>query len=254
MSARTGVFGWRLSRRDAALLVVSVLLASLFIRLGLWQLGRLRERREQNARVAARLSQPPVPVRDLPRDTGAAHFRAVRVHGAYDYAHEFVLVERSRNGSPGVNIVTPVRLPGTDTAVLVNRGWVYSPDGVRVDLAPWREGDSVRATGYVVPFRTRAGSPALRSHPRAYRWLDPVTLRRVIPYPVRPVAVVLEGDSAPRGHVPPRVPPPPLDEGPHQSYAIQWFSFALIALVGPVLFLVHTRRDRDGADPPAWRV
>ena len=88
-------------------------------------------------------------------DTATAHFRRVRVRGAYDYPNEIVLTLRGRNGSPGVNILTPIRRAGNDTAVLVNRGWVYSPDGVTVETKQWREGDSVDANGFVEVFPTK---------------------------------------------------------------------------------------------------
>ena len=52
-----------------------------------------------------------------------------------------------------------------------------------------------------------------------------------------PFVIVLDGSTAANGNIPPRVPPPPLDEGPHRSYAIQWFSFAIIAVVGMYFFL-----------------
>jgi cytochrome oxidase assembly protein ShyY1 len=32
----------------------------------------------------------------------------------------------------------------------------------------------------------------------------------------------------------------PLDEGPHRAYAIQWFSFAAISIIGLVIFLRRT--------------
>jgi surfeit locus 1 family protein len=151
-----------------------------------------------------------------------------------------------------VNIVTPVRMANSDTALLVNRGWVYSPDAARVDLARWREGDSVRGVGYARPIGKSPlpGSPALRDQPGAFRWLDTTALRASIPYPVYPFSVVLEGDTAPKGPVPPRVPPPPLDEGPHMSYAIQWFSFALIAIFGTFFyFRVIPRRTSHALEP-----
>jgi len=46
-----------------------------------------------------------------------------------------------------------------------------------------------------------------------------------------PFVVQLESPDPTRG-LPRRWPPPTFDDGPHLSYAIQWFSFALIALVG----------------------
>ncbi|HEV2641622.1 MAG TPA: SURF1 family protein [Candidatus Elarobacter sp.] len=225
--------------RDLALIVITTLFSATCISLGFWQLRRLAERRAVNATVVHRLAEPPVTVTTLPRDSAALHYRRVIVDGVYDYAHEVRIIARTRNGSPGVNIVTPVRMAGNDTALLVNRGWVYSPDASTVDLARWRESDSARGIGYARPLERRPlpGSPALADRPGAYRWLDTVALRASIPYQVYPFSVVLEGDTAPRGPIPPRVPPPPLDEGPHMSYAIQWFSFAAIAIIGTFFFL-----------------
>ena len=70
----------------------------------------------------------------------------------YDFANEYALASRTRQGSPGVNIMTPLRIAGTDTAVLVNRGWVYAPDAMTVDLDPLagareRNGNGVSARG-----------------------------------------------------------------------------------------------------------
>jgi surfeit locus 1 family protein len=224
--------------RDYVLSVLAIAFVILTMSLGFWQLRRLAQRRAQNAEVVARLAKPPVPVRQLTHDSAALHYRRVLLHGAYDYAHEIKIADRTRLGSPGINIVTPLRIAGTDTAVLVNRGWVYAPDGLTVDLSRWREGDSVNFTGYARPlFRALPGSPVLPGRPDSFRWLDLSALRSRIPYPLYPFVIVLEGSTAANGNIPPRVPPPPLDEGPHKSYAIQWFSFAIIAIVGMYFFL-----------------
>lgn len=240
------------SARDIALILIAAVFTIVCVELGVWQLRRLQERRALNARIVQRLHESPLPVRALPHDTAALHYRRVAVDGRYDYAHELVLVDRTRNGSPGVDVITPVRVAGSDTAVLVNRGWLYAPDGMTVDLRGWREGDSLSGTGYARPLeRPFPGVSTLAGHPGAFRWLDTTALRARIPYPVYPVIVVLEGDTtggeSSARHIPPRVPPPPLDEGPHMSYAIQWFSFATIAVVGTIVFLRTggSRRRRD---------
>ena len=174
----------------------------------------------------------------LPKDTGAAHFRRVELSGNYDFDHEIVLTNRTRNGSPGVHIITPLRQLTTDTAILVNRGWVYAPDAMTVDLSRWKEPVSLKAEAYVENFQKRIGNPKSATHSNAYRWLDYPTISKAFPYPIAPKFVVLIGDS---GRVPVNVPPrvevPPLDEGPHKSYAIQWFSFAAISIFGTILYL-----------------
>lgn len=239
-----------MTRRTLAYVLLSLVAAAICVRLGVWQLTRLGERRAYNATVSARLAEPPVSVGSaLPTDTGALHHRRVRVTGRFDYGHELLLVNRSREGSPGVNILTPVRVAGMDTLVLVNRGWVYSPNGTEVDLARWREPDSIDASGWVeIPTRQR-GVARLSSVRGAFRWLDPVVASREVGAPVTPFYVVLDpppGD--PPQDRPVRLPRPALDEGPHQSYAIQWFSFAVVALVGAVVFARAQRRNGPGAD------
>ena len=232
-----------MSRRMVLYLVLAFVVAAVCVRLGIWQLSRLRGRRAHNAVVATRLAEPPEPLRGVPVDTGAAHYRRVRVEGRPEYGREVVLVNRTRQGSPGVNILTPVRVAGTDTLVLVNRGWVYSPNASDVDLSRWREGDSLSADGWVeIPTRLR-GAAALASSPRAFRWLDGGAVARAVGAPVTPYYVVLDPPAGdPPKDRPVRLPRPALDEGPHRSYAIQWFFFAALAVVGALTFARSERR------------
>ena len=126
-------------RRTILLLVLAAVVAAVCVRLGFWQLGRLAERRAANTLVSTRLDSAVVDVARLPADTALARYRRVTVRGTYDFEHEIVLSGRSRAGSPGVNLLTPLRVAGADTAVLVNRGWVYAPDAATADLTRFRE-------------------------------------------------------------------------------------------------------------------
>jgi cytochrome oxidase assembly protein ShyY1 len=66
-----------------------------------------------------------------------------------------------------------------------------------------------------------------------------------LPYPILPVYVLLQHqEPAQTGGLPEPPPLPPLTNGPHLSYAAQWFGFAAIALIG---FVVLLRRDRTEA-------
>jgi surfeit locus 1 family protein len=65
-----------------------------------------------------------------------------------------------------------------------------------------------------------------------------------LPYPILPVYLLLERQVPPQtGSLPEPPPLPPLTNGPHLSYAVQWFSFAAIALFGYVVLLRRDRRD-----------
>jgi surfeit locus 1 family protein len=220
--------------------VFAVAFAGLSISLGFWQLRRLSARRAANALLEARRDAAEVPLDSLPLDTSAAHFRRVWVRGAYDYANEVVLTLRGRDGSPGVNIITAIRRAGNDTAVLVNRGWVYSPDGVTIDTKQWREGDSLDAKGFVETFPTQGPfDPPNPKRPRSMRRLHRSALMALFPYPIANYYIVVT-DSARTPNAPPRIEPSPLDEGPHRNYAIQWFSFAAISIIGMVIFIRRT--------------
>lgn len=229
-----------MNTRKIVLSVIAIILAICFLGLGGWQVRRLSERQARNAFLASRRFGPVLPLDSLPADTGEAHFRRVHVTGGYDYGNEIIFTLRGRNGSPGVNILTPLVRNRKDTAVLVNRGWVYSPDGTNVDLGRWREGDTVNATGFVETFPTKGPfAPPNPARPRSFRRLDRKALEKVFPYPIANYYVVLT-DSSSMATAPPRVEPLPLDEGSHRSYAIQWFSFAAISIIGLVIFIRRT--------------
>src|SRR3954469_16457072 len=197
-----------MSRRTIVFCALAVVAAAVFIRLGLWQVARLHERQARNAIVAAQQRSAPVPFATVPRDTAAAHYRPVTVVGRYDYEHELVLASRTHNGSPGVELLTPVRVAGTDSGVLVNRGWVYSPDGGTVDLARWRESDSAVVTGYVELYSADAGATTSTSGPRIVRRVTRAEISAKVPYAVAPFYVVEVGrDARPLGALGPR----PLD-------------------------------------------
>jgi len=201
-------------RRDITLAIIAGLIAALCISAGVWQLGRLEQRRARNAVLKARLALPPLEVRPgLGADS--ARWRRVVATGVYDFSAERTWPGRSFEGTPGVALITPLRL--TDgSAVLVDRGWVYSPDAFHVDHNTYREPATATVTGIaLVPPRGRGD----------------VDVAGFLPFVIQVVG------RDPASGLPRRWPAPVFDNGPHLSYAIQWFSFALIALVGTAVMI-----------------
>ena len=205
-----------MQRRDVALGVVAILVATVCVLLGRWQLNRLTQRRARNSVLATRLALPPLTVR---RDIGAdsARQRRVVAHGVYDFSAERAWPGRSFQGTPGVALITPLRL-ADGSVVLVDRGWVPSPDAFHVDHALYREPDTATVTGIaLIPPRGRGD----------------VDLAGFLPFVIQ----LETPEPPPNRGLPRRWPPPAFDDGPHLSYAIQWFSFALIALVGTAVLI-----------------
>ena len=204
-----------MQRRDVAAVVVAILVAATCVRLGIWQLDRLAHRRARNAALAARLALPPLELRDGGIAVDSARQRRVVARGVYDFSAERTWPGRSFDGTPGVALITPLRL-ADGSAVLVDRGWVPSPDAFHVDHAAYGEPDSATVMGIAfIPPRGRGD-------------VDPTGFL--------PFVVQLETPEPSRG-LPRRWPLPAFDNGPHLSYAIQWFSFAAIALVGTAALL-----------------
>ena len=229
-----------MKRRNVLAAILAIVTALAFSRLGVWQLHRLHERRAGNTALAARLKTPAVPLTKLPADSAGAHWRRAIVHGTYDFDHEIVLSGRSNDGSPGVQILTPLHPDSGGRAVLVNRGWVYSPDAASVDLGKWDEPPHATVSGYVEDFvEGGRGIARLPSHPNTWTRLDAKELSAEFPYPITPYYLValdtlvesrrMQGIAS---TTPVRLVLPVMDDGPHLSYAIQWFTFAAVALVG----------------------
>jgi surfeit locus 1 family protein len=205
-------------RRDLTLGIIAVAVAAGCVRLGIWQLDRLHQRRARNLAAESRLALPPLEVRrDTPADS--ARQRRVTAHGVYDFAAEQSWPGRSFEGTPGVALITPLRL-ADGAVVLVDRGWVPSPDAFHVDHSRYHEPDTATVHGIaLIPPRGRGD----------------VDVRGFLPF------VIQLGGPDPATRLPRRWPAPAFDDGPHLSYAIQWFSFAVIALVGAAVLI---RKDR----------
>ena len=211
----------RLTRKDWVGAAFALLVAALFVRLGVWQLDRLHQRRAINAAVLARRALPPVTIPSATLPVDSVRDRRVVATGAWDYSHERVWGARSYEGVPGVAVLTPLKLAG-GAAVFVDRGWAPSADALHVDHAALREGDSATVSGLAF------------SAPRGRGDVDPALLRDSLPSPVAGF-VILEIQTNRQADRPSNLvywPTPELSDGPHLSYAIQWFAFAIIVIVG----------------------
>ncbi|HEU4584167.1 MAG TPA: SURF1 family protein [Gemmatimonadaceae bacterium] len=235
-----------MSRSAIIAAVIALAMATVFARLGVWQVHRLHERQALNAELVSRISLPPTSVAELPADTALAAYRLVKMSGRYDYEHQIILTGRSRGGAPGVYIVTPLIPDSGGTAVLVNRGFVYSPDAATISVPTWYEPEHATVEGYARPVPVHEQSdPRSERNPMAWRDLDSARVAEAIPYPVARMYVVNLTPGERSLGAPTRVSAPSLDEGPHKSYAIQWFSFAAIALYGVgYLVWLETRKKR----------
>jgi surfeit locus 1 family protein len=233
------------SSRSRRLAVAALLLAAaVCARLGVWQLGRLHQRRAANREALMARAEPPVSLNEPGRrDSAALAQRWVTATGRYDRRHELVLRGQAYQGTPGVHVVTPLRLPGTDTAVLVIRGFVPAPDAVRASLDSLDEPGELRVTGLAEPIGSGGGKSLVVGGQSTWARLDFPALSRSLPYPILPLAIRQTPDSAlPR--YPLRLAPAAVDDGPHLSYAVQWFLFSAMAIAFALVVVARTAGGR----------
>lgn len=227
------------------LLIVTVVA---FVNLGLWQLRRLDERQAYNALLAERLATDPLPLDTVLAGVGgdptAAELRRVTVEGTYADA-QVVTAPRSIAGQPGQQVLAVLERDG-GPAVLVDRGWV--PFGSRADRPPAPPDGRVSVDGVV-----RLREPGDIGGARQVAQIVPAQIAERLDRDLAPFYVqVLRQRPAASPDAPRPTPLPEPTEGDHRSYAVQWFVFALVALVGYPLLIRRTARedDGDGAGPP----
>ena len=223
-------------------------LVSAMLWAGFWQLNRLQQKKDRNARVEARTAEPALTDAGLPAPgafdaANAVEFRRVRVTGTYQVDQEVLVRSRSFESSPGSWVLSPLTL-ADGTAVVVNRGWIPNPGDIRSVPAAYRAPTGrVTVSGLARLTETRGrfgstdpGSGVLTDLARA----DIARLDAQVPEDLRPMWVQLTTQRPAAARLPRPVPPPELDEGPHFSYAMQWFIFTTVAVVGYPLIL-HRR-------------
>ena len=232
---------------------VVVVLAGVFVNLGLWQLRRLEEARQRNDLLAARLALPPedldVMLQAVGEDLPAIEYHPVRVSGVFDPSGEVLLRSRTLDGVAGFHVVTPLVTEGGN-AVLVNRGWVpMEMDQPPVPAAP--PDGRVVVEGLIRLSQERSGlgpaDPAEGELALLSR-LDIPRIQQQTDDNLVPVSVDLSSvDPDTAGDLPIPIGPPPVDdEGNHLAYAIQWFAFMVVGVVGYVILVRRSARSGAG--------
>ena len=231
--------------------VVVLVVAATCVRLGIWQLDRLEQRRARNALAETRMADAPIDVDQLADDSASAAYRRIHLRGSCE-AEPIILAARSRHGAPGVHLLCRFRTASGRT-VLLDRGWLPSADARTVEpahLSAMPRDTTIDALAIPFPPGTARARPSgaarLEESSAGVALADPAPL--VIYRLNRAQASAATGVDLPAWYaqamgtndvlpIPADLPDP--GEGPHLGYAVQWFSFAAIALIGWLVLMVR---------------
>jgi len=219
------------------------------INLGFWQLRRLDEKQARNEAIEARSASAPVPIGELTRPDAPLtvgeelEFTAVVATGTYDPEGQALLRSRDLEGDPGFWVLTPLDL-GDGTAVVVNRGWIpFEVETDGSDIAFDTPTEAVTVTGVV----ERSTGDAIESGDAQATiahldlgWFDDHVDADLYPVGIQ----LLAQDPAPVDDYPVILDAPELTEGPHLSYAVQWFLFSAVAIIGYPILLRRVAEQR----------
>ena len=242
--------------------VFVIALVAAFVAAGLWQIDRLQDRQATNERVAGRMGEVWL-LSDLLAQGLAPdeyEFRRVQLTGTFDDSRQILIANRSDEGAPGFWVWTAFTPEGesvSESVVVVNRGFV--PRSVGVGLSDGLSIAEVASTAGLVTIEglLRLGDLDARVSEDGTQLTRPDTDTAVEVLGVESALdsglyLALEAQEPLRVEELPRpIPRPDLGEGPHRSYAFQWFTFATIGVVGYSLLLRRiSRGDQSRGDVP----
>ncbi|MEV1167990.1 SURF1 family protein [Nonomuraea sp. NPDC049784] len=251
------MYRFLLTPRWLALHLVVLLVIPAFVFLGRWQFGRFEERSANSTRVTANIEAAPVPLEKLAAPAQRVReddrFRQVTVSGTYDPAHALLVRRRPQDGLNGFYVLTPL-VTGNGTALIVNRGWVQA--GATADATPEVPAPptgKVSVTGRLrlsetedsSGIRERSGLP-----PGQVLLINADKIGQGLPYRLVGGYVELIEQSPKPATAPAPVPAPDVGAGGglNLAYAIQWWLFIGVALVGWVLLIRREVAERKAGE------
>src|SRR5213593_2149733 len=222
--------GWALAVTAAACVA--------FVLLGNWQARRAEAKRALGAELERSLTSPPVELAPTRVDASALIHKRVAARGRFVAERTVLLDNKLRRGRPGYEVVTPLRLAGSEWHALVNRGWIAAPAS-RETLPDVRTpSGELTVVGIALerlPHALQAGTPSTGT---VRQNLDIGAFAAESGLRLQPIVIEQHSDSG--DGLAREWPRPDLGIERHESYALQWYLFAGLAIV--LLAVLSIRR------------
>jgi cytochrome oxidase assembly protein ShyY1 len=245
-------WSFALTRRWFGYLALAIVFAIVCCALGVWQLNRRAEARAEIERVDSNYASEPIALTDalgsLDAFDESQKWTPVEITGTYLSDDQVLVRNRPYNGAPGFEVLTPLQL-ADGSVFIVDRGWLATgSEQDSPDVVPAAPSGTV-----TVVARLKAGEPTLpgRSAPAgqiATIQLDDLAERIGEPTYTGAYGLLASESPAPAA-APYPAKKPVRDEGPHLSYALQWFVFALFGFLGLGYALRQEYRVVNADDP-----
>jgi surfeit locus 1 family protein len=205
------------------------------IALGDWQAGRAEQKRALGAQLEQAMQAAPIEISSGKLNADYLVWKRVAARGRFVDQHTVYLDNKLRHGRPGYELVTPLRLNGTH--VLVNRGWVEAGKSRAVLPSVPAPLGEVRIEGIALPRLPHVLEPAASAPGKVRQNIELEAFQKETGLPLQPFVIEQHSPSA-EGLLR-EWPRPDAGIEKHKSYALQWYSLAVLAVI---LFVVLSFR------------
>jgi surfeit locus 1 family protein len=224
--------------------LAAVGLLPLFIAAGQWQWNKAQIKNARQHELDTRSTQAPLAMPTTLVDAMALRDRTILARGRYEPERQILIDNRSHRGQAGYHVITPLHLAGSETRLLVNRGWVPAPASHQVLPQLTTPAGIVDIRGTAVVPASRFFTLGEDRQGRGEEWqavwqnLDMRAYEKALGLPLQPVVVELDARSPAGGFVRQWRRP---DERVYINlgYALQWWAFAATTVA---LWLWHSWR------------
>ena len=209
------------------LFVIALLVTT--VNLGFWQLRRLDERKSVNAQIMERSTKNPIILNASGKELNYLDkkYRPAITNGQFQSAQEVYLINRSKDGIPGVQVITAFKLEEeANFFLVVNRG--YLPLSVFRNENPEKWAATSKSIELDGVLMTPASNGLLSKN--EINKIDLNLLSEEWERDLLPVVFQQTKNSFSEWPEPLLIAD--LGEGSHLGYALQWFIFTLIGLFG----------------------
>jgi len=240
-----------------SLFVVLLLLVPLGLFLATWQMDRAKEKEAIEDLKQQNVAQDVVNIRPSDNNLTKMIYRDVEVSGDLVLEKQILLDNQKHNRKPGYHVFTPLRLRGSNTYILIVRGWVQQGADRRFipDLPGPEKVVKIQGKAAKIPVvGMKVGEPGESGMiwPKRLTYIDLHWLEKETGFSFLPYIVYqtkgndfgLTRDWKQQFQMKNRMPPEK-----HMGYALQWLALTvLVVIMYLILSIKRSTRELDSGE------